>query len=145
MVPVELVSSTVATVPQGSNLTFSGPLILNDKFITKLGDGHMTINGSLPPALSPIDGAVVVQGGTLAGNGTVDGYLTNIASTVAPGDNGPGRLSVSGHYSQGANGRDPPVIQPSLAIDINGLTPGDQHDVLDVVGNLDIFGGSLDI
>ena len=26
MVPVELVSSTVATVPQGSNLTFSGPL-----------------------------------------------------------------------------------------------------------------------
>ena len=145
MVPVELVSSMVATVPQGSNLTFNGPLSLNDKFIMKLGDGHMTINGSLPPALSPIDGAVVVQGGTLAGNGTVDGYLTNIASTVAPGDNGPGRLSVSGHYSQGANGRDPPVIQPSLAIDINGLTPGDQHDVLDVVGNLDIFGGSLDI
>lgn len=143
--PVELVSSTVATVPLGSTLTLNGPLNLNGNFLTKLDNGRMTINGSLPPATIPVGGAIVVQGGTLDGDGTVDGYLTNIASTVAPGDNGPGRLTVSGHYSQGANGRDPPVIQPSLAIDIDGLTPGSQHDVLDVVGNIDIFGGSLDI
>ena len=143
--PIEVDASTIVTVPTGANLTIDGALNMNNKFLTKDDDGTLTINGSLPAAGSPVGGAIVVRAGTLAGTGTVDSYLNNIGSTVAPGDNGPGTLTVSGHYAQGAKERDLPILEPSLALDINGLTAGSQHDVLDVVGNLSIFGGSLDI
>ena len=141
--PVDVLSTTVVDVPAGANLTIDGPLTLNNKFLTKTNNGTLTINGSLPAASSPVGGAIVVRNGTFAGNGTVDGYLNSIGSTVAPGYNGPGILTVSGHFAQGPNGRDLPIRQPSLAIDIYGLTPGSQHDVLDVVGNLTILGGSI--
>ena len=142
---VNLASSTIANVATGSSLTFDNGLKLNNKFMTKLGNGTMVVNGTLPKASSPVGGGIVVNRGTLGGNGTVDGYLTNIGSTVNPGSGSPGALKVSGHYSQGSTGRDLPIYTPKLQIDINGLTPGTQHDVLDVTGNLDILDGSLEI
>lgn len=142
---VNLASSTIANVAAGSSLTFDNTLKLNNKFMTKLGNGTMVVNGTLPRASSPVGGGIVVNRGTLGGNGTVDGYLTNIGSTVNPGSGSPGALKVSGHYSQGSTGRDLPIYTPKLQIDINGLTPGAQHDVLDVTGNLDILDGSLEI
>lgn len=143
--PVNLASNTVAVVPGDGELTFDGALHLNGKFLTKTDTGTMSINGQLARAESPVDGAVVLQAGTLNGVGAIDGYLTNIGSTVSPGNNHPGTLTVLGHYSQGPNGRDLPIVHPSLAININGVHADTQHDVLDVVGNMEIFGGSLDI
>ena len=46
---------------------------------------------------------VALQGGTLAGNGTVSGEVSNTGGTVAPGTS-PGALTISGDYTQGAGG-----------------------------------------
>jgi hypothetical protein len=46
---------------------------------------------------------VALQGGTLAGNGTVSGEVSNTGGTVAPGAS-PGALTISGNYTQGSAG-----------------------------------------
>jgi hypothetical protein len=45
----------------------------------------------------------IVQGGSLRGNATIDGPLTNSGGVVQPGSS-PGTLTVTGDYTQGAGG-----------------------------------------
>jgi len=54
---------------------------------------------------------------------------------VAPG-NSPGILTVDGNYTQGSSG--------TLAIEIGGVLPGDDHDKL-VVGGIATLDGTLDV
>ena len=78
--------------------------------------------------------ALELQGGTLVGDGQVDGRLDNLGGTVNPGSFGPSELSVSGDFTQGPGG--------SLRIDVEGTDPGTGHDRL-VVGGSASLGGTL--
>jgi len=82
---------------------------------------------------------VFLQGGTLSGNGTIDGFVTNSGAIVRPGSS-PGILTVTqGYptpYSQGPGG--------TLSIELGGLTAGTQYDQLNNGGN-SVLGGALDV
>ncbi len=72
-----------------------------------------------------------IQGGTLKGSGTITGNVFN-GGTVAPGLS-PGTLTITGNFAQTAAG--------TLSIEINGLTPGTQHDQVIVNGTVALAGG----
>lgn len=131
-------STITMTVQAGSQLNYSGTLhnrILVAGGITKAGPGTMTISGNNsytgPTTVSAgklvVDGNIststttVENGGTLGGSGTVGSVIVQTGGTVSPG-NSPGILNVNGDYSQSG----------TLTIEINGLTPGTQHDQLNV-------------
>lgn len=64
-----------------------------------------------------------LQGGTLAGTGTLRALLQNSGGLVAPGDIGTiGRLALTGSYTQGA--------AAGLAIDVAGATSGSFDELL---------------
>src|SRR5262249_45415328 len=69
---------------------------------------------------------VDLNGGLLAGSGTVNGSVTS-SGHVAPGGVGcVGTLTINGNYTQTAAG--------SLDIDLGGTAAGSQHDILYVAG-----------
>src|SRR6185503_9030792 len=78
--------------------------------------------GSLAPAGS---GIVDIPGGTLGGDGTI---LANVTSSgrVAPGHSA-ATLNIQGNYTQTAAG--------DLRIELGGITPGTQFDVLTITGS----------
>ena len=76
---------------------------------------------------------IVVHGGLLAAHG--GGIVTNIGGTVPPGFS-PGVATINGDYTQESGG--------TLEIEIGGVIPGDEHDVLNVTGNVTL-GGKLNI
>ena len=114
-------TSGTVTVDSGSDFTASGPYVQTGGQ-TDLAGGTLTTTGG-----------VDLQGGRLAGVGTVSGDLTNGAE-VAPGTS-PGTLAVTGAYDQTAAGR--------LAVDLAGTLAG-EFDVLDV-GGLATLDGELAI
>ncbi len=126
-VEVSLDSNTDVFVQSGASLAFNLPLNLNGNTLAKTGDGTMAINNNLTTG----GGAVDCQSGNCSGTGTIGGDLNNSGGTVAPG-NSPGILTVDGNYTQGAGG--------TLALEVGGLTPGEQHDKLVVMGTADLNG-----
>jgi hypothetical protein len=82
---------------------------------------------------------VFLQGGTLSGDGTIQGFVTNSGAIVQPGAS-PGILTAaSGYptpYTQGPGG--------TLSIELGGLTAGTQFDQLDNGGN-SVLGGALTV
>ena len=127
---VNLNSNTDADVAAGASVTFTNVLTLSGNTLTKTGDGTLSINNKLNAG----GGSVVGLAGTISGDGSVGGDLTNTSATVAPG-NSPGTLTVEGNFSQAAGG--------TLAIELAGTAAG-EFDVLEVVGSASL-GGSLDI
>ncbi|MHC5108362.1 MAG: hypothetical protein ACYTHJ_00620 [Planctomycetota bacterium] len=71
-----------------------------------------------------------LEGGSLKGNGVVDGDVDNSGGLVSPGFSF-GALSVSGDYTQGENG--------VLDIEIGGTSPS-EFDVLSVTGTATLAG-----
>jgi uncharacterized protein with beta-barrel porin domain len=78
-------------VMQGSSWTLNGPLAAEQVFIES---GTLTLNGSVTTA-----GNLQLNGGTLAGTGTINGTVNNLAGTVAAGDVA-GQLTITGDYLQ---------------------------------------------
>ncbi|MEJ5256568.1 MAG: Calx-beta domain-containing protein, partial [Acidimicrobiales bacterium] len=78
-------------------------------------------------------GTLELDGGTLAGSGTVQAGLVRNAGRIEPGSGGPGTLVVDGGFTQTAAG--------TLAVDLDGAIPGTQHDVLAVTGAVSLAGG----
>lgn len=70
-------------------------------------------------------------GGVLEGDGTVIGTVRNWGGHVKPGGSA-GVLYVGGDYTQADGGQ--------LDIEIEGLAPGAEHDVLDVTGTATLGG-----
>ncbi len=130
---VKLDADMSATIGAGSSLTMNNLLDLNGNTLTKQGSGTLNINNRL---VSGVGGSVVGNGGTIRGDGTVGGDLSNNAA-VAPG-NSPGILSVDGNYTQSAGG----TLEIELAS--NGGVAGIDHDRLAVTlaASLD---GTLDL
>jgi len=73
----------------------------------------------------------VFGGGSVVGTGTISGNVRNNGATFAPGFS-PGKITVSGNYTQGANG--------ILTLEIGGAAPGTQYDQLQVSGTAALAG-----
>jgi hypothetical protein len=81
-------------------------------------------------------GWVVLNGGTLAGFGTVNAPVSN-DGVVSPGGPGvPGALTINGRYEQNSDG--------ALNIEIAGPVAGSQYDQLNVTVPADL-GGTLNV
>jgi hypothetical protein len=120
-------SSVQATFTNtGTVQALSGTLSFTDAYTQN--SGSTVLNGGALATNSTID----LEGGTLSGNGTVTGGVTNNA-TVSPGFS-PGAITITGSYTQNAGG--------TLDEELGGLTPGTQFDQLSVNGAATL-GGTL--
>jgi fibronectin-binding autotransporter adhesin len=98
----------------------AGPVYTNTAGTTQV-DGTLT------------DGTVVVQGGTLQGQGTVQGAVQNFFGVVAPENLGPTTLTVTNTFTQGPGG--------TVMIGIDGLL---DYSLLQVDGTAGL-NGTLDV
>ncbi|MBL8166765.1 MAG: putative Ig domain-containing protein [Acidobacteria bacterium] len=99
----------------GGSVTVSGPI----QFIHTAGTTLLNGGGLVFGATGQF------QGGLLTGVGTITGNVNNSGATVAPGLS-PGGLTITGNYTQGANG--------TLALELGGLTALTEFDRLAVNG-----------
>lgn len=99
----------------------------NDAFSdhTLISGGKLQVDGTLTTPRTYIN-----SGGTLAGNGYIQGNVYNYAGNVAPGDS-PGTLTIRGNYLQTDKG--------TLTIQVKGAKAG-QHDLLAVTQHASIDG-----
>ena len=114
-------SPTTVDVSAGATLAYNNMLTLND-LLTKTGDGVLQINNKQAAGGNGVE----VQAGTLEGSGNVSGNVFINGGSVAPGKS-VGTLTVEGSMTQSGSG--------SIALEIGGLSPGDQHDRLVLTGD----------
>ena len=112
----------------------------NAQFVQVAGETVLS-GGSLSATVS--SRPVLVAGGILSGEGTIDGDLVTSNGMVAPGALGPGRppsttaaITVTGDYRQA------PGIG-GLHIDALGFIPISEHDQLIVFGDADLTAGRI--
>ena len=86
--------------------------------------------------LAPTGTSVNLQGGVLGGTGTVTTSVNNTGGQVAPG-NSPGRLDITGDYSQSDLG--------SIAIELGGYAAETDFDLLAVSGDATDLAGNVDV
>jgi len=91
---------------------------------TNVEAGKIVVNGSLASAVR------ILKNGTLGGTVTIAGNLTNLG-TLAPG-NSPGTITINGNYIEAG----------TLDIEVEGVTPGTQHDQVIVTGTATFQAGS---
>ncbi len=96
--------------------------------------GFTQTSGEFNLSAATIVGSVTLNGGVFSGSGLIVGDLTNDGGYISPGHS-PGSISVSGNFTQGANG--------TLIVENGGATP-DQFDQLLVNGAASL-GGKLDV
>jgi fibronectin-binding autotransporter adhesin len=111
--------------------TGSGTLVLGNNSYsgnTDVTSGTLVVNGNISTSAL----TTVSTGATISGTGTVGALTINTGGSVTPG-NSPGILTVSGNYTQAG----------TYTAEIDGLTPGTQHDRITVNGTVNITGGSL--
>ena len=122
---INSLTSFETLVLSGGSLSIDGKLRasqLNGPFfqtggVLMLGGGNL---GSAQP--------LRMQGGVLAGAGTVTATVENAAGELSPH----GILTINGNYVQGPGGR--------LTVEIGGLTPGIGFDQLQVTGQATLDG-----
>ncbi len=119
-------TNTVTVNNVATTLTLSGMNTYGGA--TTVSAGKLIVNGSVSTSITTVQ-----NGATLGGTGTVGTLTIEAGGFHAPG-NSPGIQPV-GNYTQ--NG--------TLAMEINGLTAGTQHDRVDVTGTVDITGSTLSL
>ena len=92
---------------------------------TNIEAGKLVVNGSLSSAVR------ILKGGSLGGNVSIVGNLTNLG-TLAPG-NSPGTINITGNYLEAG----------TLDIEAWGLTAGTQHDQVIASGTATFQAGSI--
>jgi hypothetical protein len=104
-------------------LTVNGAYTQTAGSTTLVGDSQVTTSGGFN-----------LQGGTLSGQGTINGNLVSSGSPIVSPGTSAGVIGISGNAS----------LSGSLVMEIGGLAPGTGHDQLLVGGNLTL-GGSLSL
>ena len=87
---VNLLDHTTASIASGSTLTFNNELSLSGKTLTKTGAGVLEVNN----VLTASGGTVIVQQGTVSGNGTIGGDVNNGGGTISPGASPSGTSAI---------------------------------------------------
>jgi PEP-CTERM motif len=135
------------TITNGRN--FTSPGVFSNAGAVNIGSGSTfsTSSGSynqsggstkVDGALAPAGHLASFAGGTLLGNGgTITGNV-NMSGTISPGDapGAAGALGIVGNYAQLSAG----VFQ----LELGGLVPGSQFDLLNVSGTTSLS-GTLDV
>jgi hypothetical protein len=96
----QLGTTATIDVASGARLTFGVGLAFNGKSLFKTGSGELRIDS----VNSTGNGALDARAGVIAGTGTLAADLINRQATVAPGQSGPGVLTVLGDLRQLGNG-----------------------------------------
>ena len=126
---VNLMNNATVNIDSDSTLVFDGALNLTGFTLSKTGDGTMFVRNDLVESGGLID----IQQGTVAGNGTIGGDVSN-GGTIAPG-NSPGILTIDGNLNNGASG--------TIVVEIEGTSgAGDSagHDQIQVTGSSTLAG-----
>jgi autotransporter-associated beta strand protein len=126
-----LVVGADATVGQ---LVNDGTLRIQHGKLLVTGDCVQNAGGTQIDAgttLSIAPGKVMrINGGTLSGNGTVEGDVVN-GGTLTPGAS-PGTLTITGNYTQMSTG--------VLAVELAGVSQGVTYDLLKITGDASLAG-----
>ena len=145
---VSLLQGSLTVGANDGNAAFGG-VIAGDGTVGKTGMGTFTLTGvhSYSGNTTVEEGRLVVQGGLmnsptvevlsgaeLAGEGFVQGVLVQPGGTVSPGT-GPGILTAQAGVAFGGG---------QMQIEMNGPVAGSGHDRLDVEGELELTGATLD-
>jgi hypothetical protein len=133
--------ATVGGPPAGSGAVLVGGAgsRWDVAFFLVLANGLLDVAAGGEVAVGP-GGILVLPGGMITGQGTILGDVTSVGS-IAPGGS-PGMLVVEGDYEQSGM-----LIPPfgsasgSLHVEIAGVVPGLEHDVLAVGGQASLGGG----
>jgi autotransporter-associated beta strand protein len=124
----------IAFSPAGIAKSGSGRMRLSAnntyKGVTEVTAGILDVEGSQPRS------AVLVDGGTLAGSGTVGLLYPAAASAIVSPGSGPGILTCS-NFNAGGSG------PGTLQIELNGPTAGSGYDQLNVHGTVNLAGITL--
>lgn len=133
---------TIGDLPGGSGAAIvTGPGSRWDvAFFLAVKAGELQVEDEGVVAVGP-GGILVLPGGLISGNGSIEGDVTSIGG-LEPGLS-PGLLLVEGDYVQ-AGAVVPPFDEESgsLIVEIAGLVPELEHDVLQVTGTA-VLGGGL--
>ena len=125
-VEVQLVAEVIADIAGGASLAFNNRLLLSGNDLHKIGQGELNINGEVVAD----GGAIILEEGSINGNGILTGSLVDIGGTVSPGHS-PGRLTIQGDFTEGERG--------DLHIELAG-TNSSQYDQLIVGGQFEAKG-----
>ncbi|MFN8445069.1 MAG: Ig-like domain-containing protein [Caldilineaceae bacterium] len=142
----DLFGTTVFRLAGSGDQTLTGTGIINNLEVAKTGGqvlftGNRTFSsvvissGTFGPNGFTVTSPVTVNGGTLGGQGKIVGAVTvNSGGTLNAGSS-PGRLDLQGNLvmNSGSN----------LFVDINGNTPGSEHDQVVVTGTVTINSATL--
>jgi hypothetical protein len=124
------------TIGPGAFTTSGSVVVDGGGTLTRSGDFTQTAGVTLVEGELEVNGGVLdLQGGVLHGGGLIDAAVMNHAGLVRPGGS-PGELSIEGDYDQMPGG--------TLEVELGGLVPGAEYDVLAVDGDVTL-GGTLDI
>jgi hypothetical protein len=102
-------------LPTAQSLTLAA-----DSIVTE-AQAKLRVNGALNLGATPFRAR-----GTLAGNGTVSLNTTYTNQGIVSPGNSAGQLNIAGNFSNGTG---------ALNIELGGLAPATQHDVLAIIGN----------
>jgi Ca2+-binding RTX toxin-like protein len=108
---------------QGGTLSFG-----NNYNYTQTG-GQTILNGGTIIAASTI--GFNLQGGSLSGNGTATGNVTN-AGTIDPGLTGIGQINLTGNYTS--------TNTANINIELGSTTKGSGYDFFDISGSANLNG-----
>jgi T5SS/PEP-CTERM-associated repeat protein len=108
------------TVADGGRVEAAGVLEISDAAELRLDGGSVSAQ------------RLLLNGGVLSGEGQVEGTLENRGS-LEPGASA-GRLVIDGDFEQGSDG--------VLEIKLGGTAPGEEHDLLEVLGT-SLLAGTL--
>ncbi|MEM6392185.1 MAG: PEP-CTERM sorting domain-containing protein [Planctomycetota bacterium] len=128
-------SITVPLENQSTVIAEGGTLSILGSSYTHIGDAAL---GAAEGATLDLGSStnLTLNSGSLIGSGTiVVGSLTNNGAAVIPGAS-PGTLTIDGDYTHGPGA--------TLVVEVAGSDPG-QFDALNVLGNLDLQGGTLEV
>ena len=129
-IDVEAMVDTTISIAEGASLTFPVEFSFDGVTVTKEEQGVLYVDGPVGPG----SGLLEVQGGTVAGQGTLNGHLLMSSGTLAPGHD-VGQLTIAGDLTLGGSA--------VLELDIGGLASED-FDFLSVDGTASLA-GSLEV
>ena len=118
-----LVKTGTGTFTLTGTSTVTGPTLVDE--------GTLLVNGSM--ANSPF---IVINGGTLGGDGTVNSVTVEAGGTLAPGAS-PGQLAISGALTM--------KVGSTYAVELNGLQAGSTYDQILVGGAVDLGNATLSL
>ncbi|MEM1027165.1 MAG: dockerin type I domain-containing protein [Planctomycetota bacterium] len=126
-----------ATITNRSVIRAEGGLLTVSSDLAQTSTGRLEADAgaTLEIQFTNQNNPFVLTDGAIGGTGTIKGFIANTGATVDPGAS-PGTLTIDGGYTHEAGA--------TLLIEIGGVAPG-EFDVLNVLGDVDLLGGTLEL